>query len=439
MKNSHKKMAMFVLLVFTVIICCGCGKPKEVKDLEICLKVENTEYNGVYSGLVTGKKPTGDGIFSYSDADIDFTYSGTWENGMLVGVGNLEVKPYAIEFYGNNYMGCYSGEAINGVPNGNGTFNYKSGDCILNYQGNWEDGIFSDDGFLEFNNFSLAFEEEIYTGTYKGETLSGVPNGNGSFSYNSMDRYMEYDGAWSNGQFSGAGYLKSNLYVLHLPEKSSDGRQGEYKGETIDGVASGSGEFTATNQYGEKYTYTGEWENGLFNGYGVIRYEQDNTTYVGNYSNGEFKPTVREMFENLGGMYGEYAFHLNDNACGFLDEYPEIFLDAAKIIYTDVKFENDLNYDEYKRAPHKYGGKLMTVQNLTITGVQEDDVFGYHLTEIFARGDTNQEYIVYMLSPVSVAVGSKITLHALPLDMFTFPNYDGKIILEMACAGVAVT
>ena len=206
------KKTVILSLVIAIVIClCACGGPKEVTDLQYTTTVGSEEYIGLFTGTVIDKIPNGDGKFVFSDSSISIAYSGRWENGVLVGVGNLEYDGFVFEYNGDGYVGSYSGEAVNGIPNGNGTVDLKS------------------------NN-----------------------------------SYLKYSGHWENGEISGKGYLESDRYVVRF----LDGVEliGEYKGDILDGLASGFGIYATVNSDGIGYTYTGEWENGLYNGTGKIEF-----------------------------------------------------------------------------------------------------------------------------------------------------------------------
>lgn len=372
------KKTVILSLVIAIVIClCACGGPKEVTDLQYTTTVGSEEYIGLFTGTVIDKIPNGDGKFVFSDSSISIAYSGRWENGVLVGVGNLEYDGFVFEYNGDGYVGSYSGEAVNGIPNGNGTVDLKS------------------------NN-----------------------------------SYLKYSGHWENGEISGKGYLESDRYVVRF----LDGVEliGEYKGDILDGLASGFGIYATVNSDGIGYTYTGEWENGLYNGTGKIEFEEPYTTiFEGNYLNGLFSPTPLQFFVALG-TYKDEEYEITKNATSFLGKYPEVFNNNT-IEGTDIEFEENFKYEAFAKNPEKFGEKLIKIPKLSVVQIFEYSDWGYDYTFCIAQDSSYNVYYIYMLGYADdIYEGSRMTLTALPLDYFTYPNTAGNKIWAIACAAVSM-
>lgn len=58
-------------------------------DSELILNIATETYTGTYSGDTKDGEPSGEGTFSVSDDNNDFTLSGTWKDGLLE--GNVEI------------------------------------------------------------------------------------------------------------------------------------------------------------------------------------------------------------------------------------------------------------------------------------------------------------------------------------------------------------
>lgn len=430
------KKTIVIFLVIAMVGClCACGGPKEVTDLQYTATIGNEEYSGVFTGTVIDKIPNGEGTFTFSGPEVNLTYSGQWENGVLVGAGHLEYDGFAFEYNGETYVGSYSGEAVNGVPNGEGTFTSSDSEANLTYSGQWESGALVGVGNLEYGSFVLEYNGETYVGSYSGETVDGVPNGAGSFNASSEEGYINYTGSWTDGVFSGDGYLESDLYVVHFLDGVD--RMGEYKGDLLDGLPSGSGTFTAVNDAGVRYTYTGEWKNGLYNGFGKATFDAFSNVHEGNFKDGEFAPTPLQFFVALG-TGDDDGYEITDNAVAFLEKYPDVFINNTTE-NTDIEFEENFKYEAFAKNPAKFGEKLIKISGLRVVQIFEYSDWGYDYSFCIAQDSNYNVYYIYLLGYADdVYEGSRVTLTALPLAYFTYPNTAGNKIWAIACAAVSI-
>lgn len=371
-----KKTVVICLAIAMVICLCACGGPKEVTDLQYTATIGNEEYTGAFTGTVIDKIPNGEGTFTVSGPEANLTYSGQWENGVLVGVGTLDSDAVSVDYNGETYVGSYSGEAVDGVPNGVGSFNASSEEGYINYTGSWTDGI-----------------------------------------------------------FSGEGYLESDLYVVHF--LGDVDRMGEYKGDVLDGLPSGSGTFTAVNDAGVRYTYTGEWKNGLYNGFGKATFDAFSNVLEGNFKDGEFAPTPLQFFVALG-TGDDDGYEITDNAVAFLEKYPDVFKNNTTE-NTDIEFEENFKYEAFAKNPAKFGDKLIKISGLSVVQIFEYSDWGYDYSFCIAQDSSYNVYYIYMFGYADdVYEGSKVTLTALPLAYFTYPNTAGNKIWAIACAAVSM-
>lgn len=373
-----KKIFTLLLLAVFSIWLCACGGPKEITNMPHSAIIGDTQYNGTYTGTVVEKIPNGEGTFYFSDSTATIKYSGAWEDGNPLGEGTIEFDGYVIEH-----------------------------------------------------------NDTTYTGLYSGETKNGIPNGDGSFSFTKNDDYINYSGTWTAGCFSGNGNLETNLYVINFPDGIS--RQGEYKGETLDGKASGTGVFSATNDSGNHYTYTGEFENGTFNGFGIRRFDDSSfNVEEGNFENGVFSPTPIQFFKYVGTSKDE-EYELTEKSATFLETHPDVFINTS-IEGSNLEFEENFKYEAFAKNPSKFGDKLIKVPKLKVVQIFEHTGLGYDYTFCIAQDSSYNVYYFYMLGFADdVYEGDRITLTALPLDYFTYPNTLGQSIWAIACAAVSIT
>lgn len=127
-----------------------------------------------------------------------------------------------------------------------------------------------------------------------------------------------------------------------------------------DGKPDGIGTFTAKNSEGTKYTYTGEWKNGLWNGKGALYYlSKDYCDQIGTFKEGEFTPTVSEWFVSCG-THSKESFELSDKTIKYLDKNANLFKkkQSGDLISKTKRISiSDFSYNKYKEEQHKYDKK----------------------------------------------------------------------------------
>lgn len=431
-----KKCIAVVLSVLLVLCLAACGGPREVSDMSYSATIGGATMNGLFTGTVEKKQPNGQGTFTYSDNFITVSYTGKWENGVPVGEGSLEYDGFTVEYSDTVYDGKYEGDALAGLPNGKGAFIASNDGIIFTYAGEWKDGAIAGSGELEFNKLSINFDGHVLTGEFSGEVVDGLPCGNGEFITKTEETYLTYKGNWKDGVFSGDGTIDTNIYTVRF----NDGivRTGKYVGDVYDGLAEGEGTFATFNDEGTHYTYVGAWKNGLYNGYGVRDWDADDVyTQKGTFVDGNFLPTPVEFFVSKG-TYPDKPYTITDNALAFLEKYPDIFLENV-VTHEEVEYEKNFQYKAFEKNPNKYGTKLITVPSLRVVQIFEYDSWGHEHTFIIAQNGSGDVYYVNMFGYWdNIYEGSYIKLTALPLDSFTYPNIYGDSIWAIACAGVRI-
>ena len=137
------------------------------------------------------------------------------------------------------------------LPNGFGT-------CIKNYikyTGEWVNGLPNGIGISIFKNISNSYlyydinnlKNDIYR--YEGEIKNGLLHGKGILKKNNK---LNYDGYFDNGYLTGTGSFYHNNKIY-------------YKGEISNCKFNGEGTLYDKNNY---IIYKGSWKNGLKEGYG---------------------------------------------------------------------------------------------------------------------------------------------------------------------------
>lgn len=281
---------------------------------------------------------------------------------------------------------------------------------------------------------TLEINGEEYSGKYTGQLEDDVPNGSGKFSMKEDDDYLIYSGKWKEGKFSGKGKLKTNIYIIDF---SGTQTEGIYNGETLNGEASGDGSFEAVNSDKVKYKYSGEFKKGTFHGQGTTTYESDEYyTKTGTYQDGEFTPTPAEYFYTLGTLKDE-EYEPTEKAMSFLKNNPNLFLDQDKKI--DKKLiESNISYNKISKKVDDYGDKLISVDNLQVIQIREEEGWQYENTTFAilqdARGNV---YFANMIGKAKhIYQGSIVSITALPLDYFTYKTVSDSDMWALSCAVV---
>lgn len=181
---------------------------------------------------------------------------------MLSGPGKVTDQPYAMtDGNSDTYSGLYTGEwdKKNERPNGTGTFVME--DVAGTYEGEWVDGVTEGQGTIVWDSGDH----------YEGEWKDGMRNGQGTYTSTEGDGYV-YEGEFQNNERSGKGTMTWG----------KDGETTIYEGDFADNWINGYG--TCTWPSGAHYE--GEWKNGKFNGKGTLTYA-DGSVYEGEFVDNE--------------------------------------------------------------------------------------------------------------------------------------------------------
>lgn len=274
----------------------------------------------------------------------------------------------------------YTGQLVNGTPEGTCDATIQSGNTLWEYHGTIENSRFANTGTVKDMPYLLCATAGDYSGLYTGDVCNGLPDGLGTFRYSADSSLFTYKGAWKAGEIHGAGQLSSNIHVVHFTNGLD--REGSYDGEVVDGIPCGNGEFSATNAEGVHYQYNGEWKDGLFNGQGTIVFDSDEYfNRIGTFTDGEFTPTFTDLFVSLGTGVPKFDlsvkqismlnfFHNNDRG----DKWKQSELTAFLSKYT----YSSLKISQYKKKPSDFQNRLIFLGNSRIVQINEyDDLLGY--------------------------------------------------------------
>lgn len=288
----------------------------------------------------------------------------------------------------------------------------------------------------------IKFQNETITGKYTGQLVDNIATAdNATFTYKDGDNYLNYTGPFKNGQFSGNGSLESNMYIVHFTDLD---RQGEYKGEVVDGVPKGNGTFTATNDENETYTYEGEWDNGIFNGYGKRTFEDSNYfTYEGTYVNGKFVPTKLEFLKYIGqddpNNDFDVPYTMSDKTVEFIKNNDAIFpannFESIKnLVDTSIEFKHLMkNIDDYSN-------KLIKFDKGYVSSISEGNAYGQDISVVQITSFGEGFYYVYYFGKLdNIFEGDNILIYGLPLGTTHFTNINNTTTQAIVMLGSYIT
>lgn len=420
-----RAISAFILgmIVFTLV---GCTK--KVENEKLSITVSEKQITGTYSGETEEEQASGKGIFEDNGS---LSIDGEFEGGKLVS-GTVKNLPYILKLNNQDYSGLYSGVYNNGA-NGRGEFALQNDSSQVLLEGEFREGIL-EEGKVSGFPITCEITGLSYSGKYTGEITHGEITGEGEFKASGVD----YIGTFKGGQLEGKGELKNSIYVVDF---SGISRKGKYDGETVNGRAEGNGKFTAKNSYGIKYSYEGEWKNGLYNGNGCQVFNEK-SYYIenGNFKDGEYTPTPKECFNALG-TRKEASYNISDKAMEFIDSNEYLFVGekTALVLKKARQFTNNkLSYEKYKGDPSEYGNKLMKVTG-RVTQVLQGKAWIYPQTDmIILDSGGNIYYTTFLTKMTNIKEGSSVTMYALPMAYFTYKNVSNQSIWSIRMAGVYI-
>lgn len=366
----------YLVLLFTLsILLTACSN--KVENKETSITINSQSISASFTGILKSGKPDGTGAMTVNTENGTWTFDGSFKDGIVDGIGKLQDYPITATFSENSYNGKYTGATTNGIPDGSGKFVYSSDDISVSYEGSWKDGKPYDKGHLISNNFTVAFSDVIRTGSFDG-----------------------------------------NL---------------------INGVATGQGTFTATTDDGISYTYTGEWENNIYNGQGICKYETGRTMN-GKFVNGDFHPSQAEYLLYMGETE-QPNYSLSDKNKVFIESNANIFpsSDESQISkYMSTPF----SYAEYVKKPSDYQEMLMDAGDNHIFEIYENDIKDFGLdtiTTIGAADKSNNIYYIYYFGKLDgVLKGDTINIKGLPLGFSSYDNVQGGKTLCITLLGSSI-
>lgn len=416
-----KYVKLTVVSLLMIFILSGCSR--DVENEEINVNFGDKTINGNYTGTLIDDMATGEGKFIASEEDGGWEYVGMFDNNAISGEGTISNFSYDFDINDNIISAMYEGQCLNGIPNGEGIAKGKIAESDFEYSGIFDAGKIGGNGEVINYPYTLSYDGENILGLYSGSLTDNLPSSEGTFNSIMTDIQFDYQGMWEKGKLSGEGTLSTNHYTI---EFSTVVRTGHFEGSVNDGRASGEGVFTAQNDKGDEYTYTGMFENGTYNGYGekIFVNNEDYPVYKGTYTNGEFTPTKSEFLAYAGTM-SFISFEVSEENLKFIDEHEELFLTDDKSLLKELH-HNEITMNELYKKPKKYSEVIVSVSKCKVIQIMEEEVFGNTITW-FLCNDSNYNTVFVLANGElpNVNKNSRIRVYGLPIGFASYENTMG--------------
>lgn len=207
-------------------------------------------------------------------------------------------------------------------------------------------------------------------------------------------------------------------------------REGTYTGDMVDGVPEGYGIFTTKSSEGVTWTYTGDFKSGRFHGQGAAVWGNENSyEEAGTYTDGQYTPTVMELFNYLGPRSAA-KFSIATKNQEFIQKNQDIFpatTEESKIKATAL-IDHDLTYPMLTKTLNNREGQLYNCDNARAVQVFEEFLFGHTVTMMIAiDADENYYFILHDGSLPDVYDDTPISFYGLPVSSSGFDDTTGGI------------
>ena len=403
-----KTLVPFFSAVVCLLFLIACA-PKQVENKEIEVTFNGSSTKCLYTGEYQ-LQPIGVGEYKFTSEDGEWTFVGEAGEKSKITTGAVEDMPLVIKHNGKKYETNYTGELVDSMP--------------------------VDPVQITDFPYTLKYEDKDLEGLYTGSIFNNLPDGTGEFVFERKGDFFEYSGGWKAGALSGEGTVESNCFMIHFPDVN---RVGTYKGDVIDGIPNGKGDFTAISGENIKYDYTGEWKDGLFEGKGRLEYDSDDYwTYDGSFRDGDFYPSVADLYVAWGTQKTS-EFQISSKEYDFISSHENFFTGRMQEV-DDAFISKDFKYEQFSKNPDAHELSIIRVSGLRVIQVFEYEAYGYDLAYILANDSKYRVYNINMIGTVpNIVEGSRIQFVGLPVDYFTYESVSGSDVWAIACIGIVVT
>ncbi len=184
-------MKKVMMVILPALLLAGCS----VKEKEMEISVFQNTMTSVYTGKVKRKMPEGEGTAVLENNAVA---EGLFEQGAWIS-GTADSVPYSIRYNDGMIEGSYTGEVSDRLPSGSGTF-LSDG---FTFEGTWNSGAPDGSGTVTAQQFRISAPEGTIEGSYTGDVLKGLAEGNGTFVYQDEEHEIKMEGTFAGSQFDG--------------------------------------------------------------------------------------------------------------------------------------------------------------------------------------------------------------------------------------------
>ena len=217
-------------------------------------------------------------------------------------------------------------------------------------------------------------------------------------------------------------------------------REGTYTGEMINNIPNGQGVFSTINDAGSEWTYTGEFSDGKFNGTGKIVWSETGQIEEGTYTDGVFTPNTYELFNNLAPRcFIPYSFSkenevfVKNNLMLFPANTEEAAQSAADLI------NSDLTYPMMTKTLEGFEGQLYHCNYGQVLQILQSSWYGHTVTNIIVEDDDYNFYVIlYDGALPDVYDNTAISFTGLPISYSSYENAGGGHTLAIVLLGSTV-
>lgn len=217
-------------------------------------------------------------------------------------------------------------------------------------------------------------------------------------------------------------------------------REGTYTGEMIDSLPNGQGSFSTISDTGAEWTYTGEFSDGKFDGTGKIVWSETGQIEEGTYTDGVFTPNTYELFNNLAPRsFIPYSFSkeneafVKNNLMLFPANSEEDIQSAAALI------NSDLTYSMMTKTLDGLEGQLYQCNYGQVLQILQSSWYGHTVTNIIVKDDNSNFYVIlYDGALPDVYDNTVISFTGLPISYSSYENAGGGHTLAIVLLGSSV-
>jgi hypothetical protein len=187
--------------------------------------------------------------------------------------------------------------------------------------------------------------------------------------------------------------------------------------------------FTATNSNGDKYTYTGEFLNGTFDGIGTIDFESDDITdFTGHFTKGENTPTQSELLKYIGTVKDFVSYGVSDTSVKFIDAHNDLFM-AESEDALEAFINSEVTLNELYKTPNEHNDEIIKVSTKKIIQIRQEDIYKNTITWFIVEDTSgNRMFVICNGKLPEVNKNDKVTVYGLPIDLCSYKNsFNGSV------------